>query len=184
MKNNTGMWVVIAFLVIIGAYFGYTKYSTKTPATQELEEGTDTTMMEETTETTFALDTQNDLGQSGMASIGVDANGQVVVTLALSGGEFAEPQPAHIHVGSCPEPGAVAFPLTSVVDGASVTTLEVGMDELLAADTALAINVHKSADEVSVYTACGDLPVSTMSDTSMVVEEEAMMEESKDSDLY
>jgi hypothetical protein len=81
----------------------------------------------------------------------------VSVVLSLKGGKFMAPQPAHIHVGSCPTPGAVKYPLTNVVNGKSVTMLNVSMKELLASSDKLAINVHKSAAEVTNYTACGDL---------------------------
>lgn len=106
-------------------------------------------------EITVSLMGQNDSGQSGTARL-TEENGKVMVTLSLSGGTFTQPQPAHIHMGSCPTPGEVAFPLTNVVDGKSVTTLDTTMEQLKAKG-ALAINIHKSAEESTVYTACGDL---------------------------
>jgi hypothetical protein len=106
-------------------------------------------------EMTVSLMGQNDSGQSGTAKL-TEANGQVTVTLSLNGGTFTDPQPAHIHMGSCPTPGEVSYPLTNVVDGKSVTTLDTTLDQLKAKG-ALAINVHKSAAESTVYTACGDL---------------------------
>ncbi|MBI5653026.1 MAG: hypothetical protein HZC40_21650, partial [Chloroflexi bacterium] len=64
-------------------------------------------------------------------------------------------QPAHIHEGTCPVPGAVKYPLTTVVDGKSTTTLDVKLADLLKGG--FAINAHLSAAEAAKYVACGDL---------------------------
>src|SRR5690606_31428408 len=93
---------------------------------------------------------QNDLGQSGTATFTENADGNVVVTLSMNGGTFPDPQPAHVHVGACPNPGAVKYPLANVVDGMSETTLDVTWDEIENGGEALAVNVHKSAAESSV----------------------------------
>ena len=98
---------------------------------------------------------QNDSGESGMATL-VEKDGMLTVALAMEGGPTDVPQPAHIHVGVCPDVGAVSYPLSNVVNGASETTLEVTLAQL-ESETPLAINVHKSVPEASVYTACGDL---------------------------
>lgn len=104
------------------------------------------------------LDEVNNSEQSGTAMLTEDESGNVVVRLQLSGGMYTAPQPAHIHVGACPGVGSVAYPLTNVVDGMSVTTLEgVSLADVSNVDSGLAINVHKSAEEASVYTACGEL---------------------------
>ena len=64
--------------------------------------------------------------------------------------------PAHIHPGTCdalvPQP---RFPLASVVNGTSTTEVPAGFGELLNDD--VAINLHKSNDELEVYTACVEL---------------------------
>lgn len=65
-------------------------------------------------------------------------------------------QPAHIHMGSCATLGGVKYPLTSLVNGRSETLVNVSLADLLNA-LPLAINVHKSATEVSVYVSCADL---------------------------
>jgi hypothetical protein len=116
---------------------------------------------------TVNLATQGTFGQSGTATLIENAEGKVVVTLAMTGGSFTAPQPAHIHVGSCPKPGAVKYPLTSVEDNKSVTTLDVSMQDIENSTERLAINVHKSAADSSVYTACGDLPVGAVGTTSV-----------------
>jgi hypothetical protein len=71
-------------------------------------------------------------------------------------------QPAHIHVGGCPGVGAVAFPLTNVVNGKSETTVNASLKTVLGQQHA--INVHRSAAEVAVYTACVDLPAGNVMD--------------------
>jgi len=64
--------------------------------------------------------------------------------------------PAHIHPGSCaelvPQP---EYGLENVVDGQSTTQVPASLDELLAGGQAL--NLHRSNEEMDVYTACVDL---------------------------
>jgi hypothetical protein len=102
-----------------------------------------------------ALQEQNGSGQSGTATLTVNNDGSLHVSIQLSGGS-AQPQPAHIHEGSCadlnPQP---AFPLTNVVDGSSETDVQVSLDDL--ALDSYAINVHKSEAEADTYVACGDI---------------------------
>lgn len=169
MKMNMIVWLGIAAIVVGAAYYFIT--SPRMTSQEVMEE--DAVVAQSVT---LDLTEQNDLGQSGVATLVEDVDGNLVVTLAMIGGEFTEPQPAHIHVGACPEPGAVEYPLTNVVDGESETTLDVSWADLVALGEPLAINVHKSATEASVYTACGDLPL-TESMMEEEVEEGAMMEE-------
>jgi hypothetical protein len=101
---------------------------------------------------TINLTEQNDSGQSGTAVLTPDGAGtKVVITLENAPG----PHPAHIHVGSCPTPGAVVFPLTSVVDGKSETTVAATIADIMKSPHA--INIHKSPQEIPVYTACGNI---------------------------
>jgi hypothetical protein len=154
MKSNPLLWLVLGGLVLAGIYFAVTKTPMSTSDSTEL---TKLTTPEPTALLTIPLATQSNLGQSGSASFTENPEGKVVVTLALTGGSFAAAQPAHIHVGACPTPGAVKYPLTDVVEGSSTTVLPVTWAELEAAGEKLALNVHKSAAESKVYTACGDL---------------------------
>ncbi|MBI2065161.1 MAG: hypothetical protein HYT62_03865 [Candidatus Yanofskybacteria bacterium] len=64
--------------------------------------------------------------------------------------------PAHIHSGSCANLGAVKYPLTNVVGGTSVTTIDASILQLKLS-LPLAINIHKSISEPGVYVACADL---------------------------
>ncbi len=104
---------------------------------------------------TIKLKEQNKSGQSGTAVLRAVGN-QTEVSIQLTPGPAGVDQPAHIHEGTCanlnPRP---AFPLTPVRDGRSVTTVNVKLTDLLAKP--FAINVHKSAQEISVYVACGEI---------------------------
>jgi LPXTG-motif cell wall-anchored protein len=101
---------------------------------------------------TINLSPQNDSGQTGTAVLTPDGAGtKVVLTLANAPG----PHPAHIHTGSCPTPGAVVFPLTSVTDGKSETTVAASIADIMKAPHA--INIHKSPQEIPVYTSCGNV---------------------------
>ena len=64
-------------------------------------------------------------------------------------------QPAHIHVGTCPVPGDVKYPLTSIVDGKSKTVVDAALSDLLKGG--FAINAHLSAQDIGKYVACGNL---------------------------
>jgi hypothetical protein len=64
--------------------------------------------------------------------------------------------PAHIHPGSCealvPQP---KHPLQNVVNGISTTIVRAPITELLGGS--LAVNIHRSNDDLATYTACADL---------------------------
>ena len=105
---------------------------------------------------TVDLGEENDSGESGTATL-EEKEGKVTVTVNLAGYPTdGTAQPAHLHVGACPGVGAVKYPLTSIVNGTSVTTLDVTLAQLTS-ELPLALNVHKSAAEAKVYTACGGL---------------------------
>ena len=91
-----------------------------------------------------------------LSPAGDQTNVAITLTDALSDG----PNPVHIHSGSCDNLGSVKYSLTDVVNGASVTILDLALQDLMA-DLPLAINVHKSAEELNVYLACADLKDTT-----------------------
>lgn len=149
------MYLVVLAIVLVGGvvfwkmYYQDGGYMMPAPAMP----ATELTQLEKT----IMLSEQSGLGQSGKAIINSNADGKAVVTLQMTGGTFSQSQPAHVHVGSCPTPGAVKYPLTNVVNGMSETTLDVMYDDFIKTTDKMAINVHKSAAEASVYTACGDV---------------------------
>lgn len=116
---------------------------------------TTTTSYQNVTERTISLKEQNGSGESGSAVLS-EKDGKVTVTLDMTGALEDIPQPAHIHSGSCPDVGAVAYPLTHVVNGKSVTVLDTTFAKLDAKEP-LAINVHKSVPETKTYVSCGNL---------------------------
>ncbi len=106
---------------------------------------------------TVALGGQNNSGETGTATIEAVGPNDIKVTISLTPAMGA-PEPAHIHKGTCanldPTP---AYPLNDVVNGKSETTLMISLDDL--ATGQYAINVHKSAQEIGTYVACGDIHV-------------------------
>ena len=105
-------------------------------------------------ELTIDLGELNDSGMSGTATLRA-AGDETEIVLALEGA--AGDHPSHVHSGTCndldPNP---AFPLENVdADGNSTTTIGISLEDLQAEP--FAINIHKSADEIGVYVACGEI---------------------------
>jgi hypothetical protein len=103
---------------------------------------------------TVQLGAQSGSGESGTAVLTEEGKSTRVV-IDLSNGT-TEPQPAHIHSGSCakldPTP---KYALQSVVDGKSTSMVNEPLDDLKS--EAYAINVHKSAAKIKTYVSCGDI---------------------------
>jgi hypothetical protein len=152
MNKNLLLGFIVLLVVGVG-YFFFTNSSSTPPTTPTPtgEEMTSPAM----SEFTITLADQNDSGESGTAVL-VEEDGKVKVTLSLTGAPVGVTQPAHIHVGACPDVGAVKYPLTSPVDGVSETVLNVTLDQLRS-ELPLGLNVHKSVAESSVYVSCGNL---------------------------
>jgi hypothetical protein len=107
--------------------------------------------------TLVIMEAVNNSGQKGIAALTDEAGKtKVVIDLAGSPGATGSAQPAHIHEGACPGVGQVKYPLTSLTGGKSETLLDVALSELKK-QLPLAINVHKSAQEASVYVSCGQI---------------------------
>lgn len=153
---------VLAILVLVGV-FGFIVYSSNktrtTPSTQTpspmINESVVTPSVETVKEITIMLAEENKSSQSGIATL-MEENGKVKVTLEMSGAPKGVSQPAHIHVGKCPEVGDVKYPLTSVLDGKSETILDTTFDQLKQ-QLPLGLNVHKSATQAKIYVSCGDI---------------------------
>jgi hypothetical protein len=102
----------------------------------------------------ITLRTLNDSGVTGTVSFG-DLGGRTGVEVTVNPGGNPD-MPAHIHPGTCdnltPQP---KYPLENVKNGVSKTVVPAAIDELFAGN--LAVNVHKSNDDLKTYTACVDI---------------------------
>lgn len=147
-------WLIYYFVFAkngTGYNMGSNKYDYGTPATTS--ETSPAAMGEKKT---IELAMVNNSGEYGTATL-EETNGKVTVTVNLIGYPTdGVAQPAHIHVGACPGVRAVKYSLTSIVNGTSVTTLDMTLAQLKT-ELPLALNVHKSAADSKVYTACGAL---------------------------
>jgi hypothetical protein len=105
---------------------------------------------------TVTLSEQNGSGESGTATLTKEGDKTKVVLELQGSPAMAEPQPAHIHTGSCamldPTP---KYALADVKDGKSTTTVDAKLDDLR--NGAFSINVHQSAADIQTYVACGDV---------------------------
>lgn len=103
---------------------------------------------------TVSMHAQNKSGETGSAKLTPEGADKTRVEISLKGAPSGTPQPAHIHEGSCakldPKP---KYGLENVVDGKSTTEVPVGIDKV----RGMAINVHKSGDEIKTYVSCGDI---------------------------
>lgn len=145
--------VIIGIAILVVVVVGYLIFANKpTEPVSQPEEITETPA---SSEVTVALSEQNASGESGSATM-MEVDGKVKVTLDLTGAPEGVTQPAHIHMGSCPDVGEVKYALTSPVNGVSETTLDITLDQLKS-ELPLGINVHKSETEASTYVSCGDI---------------------------
>lgn len=156
MKSSS-IIVISAVLIVLAFIVGFMigKGSTALPS-PDVSTSTVTDELREVTKfNVVRLTEQSDSGQIGIATI-TEEEGKAKVSINVVGEPDDASQPAHIHAGQCPTPGAVAYPLTNVVDGDSETILNVSYDDLMAKKP-LAINLHKSAAESNVYVDCGNV---------------------------
>lgn len=102
------------------------------------------------------LTAQNDSTQIGTAMLIDQNNNKTKVVIEINNWKPGVGQPAHVHSGACPAPSAVKYPLNNVVNGRSESMIDKPLADLLK-ELPLAVNVHKSADEVKVYVSCGDI---------------------------
>jgi len=104
---------------------------------------------------TVKLDPKNDSEQSGTATL-LPEGDQTKVVILIPNAPKGVAQPAHIHLGQCDNlDKAPKWPLEAVKDGQSTTLVPVSLDTIL--QDKVAINIHKSAAEVQIYVACGNI---------------------------
>ena len=79
---------------------------------------------------TIDLSEQFKSGMMGKATFSDEGGGKTRVVVTVAGKGIAGPLPNHIHTGSCPNPGAVLYPLNDIKNGKSDTVIGVGMSTL------------------------------------------------------
>lgn len=100
------------------------------------------------------LQEQNFSGEDGTATL--TAEGQKTRVVIQMASYAANSQPAHIHKGTCASLDATpAYPLNNVAKGKSTTVVNVRLSKLL--DGKYAINMHRSAKQLKIYVACGNI---------------------------
>jgi hypothetical protein len=101
------------------------------------------------------LETLNASGVTGTVTLMEAGDSRTRVVVSVEPGANPD-MPAHIHPGNCddlqPQP---KYPLQNVVDGSSTTIVPASLAELTAGD--LAVNLHRSNEDLGTYTACADL---------------------------
>jgi hypothetical protein len=95
-------------------------------------------------------------GQSGTATLArVNVRTKVVLDVE-PGPPEDDPQPVHIHFGNCgPNLGELRFRLTDVVGGKSTTVVDINLADMASGNNI--ITLHKSYENKSIFTACGDI---------------------------
>ena len=92
----------------------------------------------------------------GLAKFTPTTGDRTAVFVSVEPGPAGVPQPIHIHEGTCGNLGAVVHPLPDIAGGKTAPVLDVSLAELRTGN--FAINAHRSAEEIGVYVACGDIP--------------------------
>lgn len=104
------------------------------------------------------LRTLNASGVTGSVTLTAIDDGLTLVEVAVDPAGHPN-MPAHIHPGTCdelvPQP---KYPLQNVVDGVSVSEVPAPLEELMRGDVAL--NIHRSNEDMATYTACVELGAS------------------------
>ena len=104
---------------------------------------------------TIALTTLNDSGVTGTVTLTAVDDRRTRVEIMVNPAGHPD-MPSHIHPGTCtnlvPQP---KYPLLNVKDGHSVTTVPASMADLLKGG--LAVNIHRSNEDLATYTACAEL---------------------------
>ena len=142
--------IVAVVLLVVGGWY-YLSYQQPVEE-QKIEQVTEKKVPQKLV---VAFGTQNKSGQVGNA-VFEERDGKLYVKVDVFNAPKDIPQPAHIHEGSCPNPGAVKYPLTSLVNGQSETVLDITLENLLGS-LPLSVNVHKSEKDAGTYVSCGNI---------------------------
>lgn len=101
------------------------------------------------------LTTLNDSGVTGSVVLTAIDDRRTRVEIRVDPAGHPD-MPSHIHPGTCsnlvPQP---KYPLQNVRDGHSTTVITASFADLLKGD--LAVNIHRSNEDLKTYTACAEL---------------------------
>lgn len=155
MKNT---WIIVGIIVLVVLGFVLFRGGALAPEeeVQPTAPSVEVALPEVARSLTVILESQNDSGERGSATLTAVEGGIEVVLDLVEGIPVDITQPAHIHTGSCANLGGVKYPLTFPLNGNSFTALDVSLDQLLS-ELPLAVNIHKSTDEPGVYVSCGEI---------------------------
>lgn len=131
------------------------KTTINTPITTNQDQNVQGTNTIQDNQITVPLTVQNNSGENGSAML-TETDGMIRISITLNGAPADIPQPAHIHSGTCPNPGGILYDLTPLLNGQSETSLGITLSQLNS-QLPLSINVHKSDTEQGVYVACGNI---------------------------
>lgn len=124
---------------------------------------------------TFTLGPVSDPAISGTVTFAERDDDKVLVTIQLNGTQAGNTHPAHIHVNSAAETGAIILDLTAVTGagGKSETVVDVlndgtavSYEDLLALDAH--VNVHASESDLATLIAQGDIGVNELTGATKV----------------
>ena len=147
-----GIIIVVVTLVVLNL-----QTKTEEPAIRQETDQISTTSNDEGAPfgLSVPLFPRGDSEQRGGADF-FENEGKVEAVVRLENVPAGVSQPVHLHSGSCDALGKIVFPLNPVVDELSQTTLNVSGEEFQS-QLPLAVNVHKSEDELGVNIACASI---------------------------
>ncbi len=104
---------------------------------------------------TIAMHALSGSGQNGTATI-TDLGGNVRVSVSIGGEPASASEPAHVHLGRCPNIKAVpAYNVGPIVHGKGADVVKLTWAEINSGK--YAVNVHKSASDMGTYVSCGNI---------------------------
>ena len=112
------------------------------------------------TEVIVPIEELNGSGVSGDATLTDNGDGTTTIDVLVDGASGRPPDPPALRC-DCASLGDVIVPLTDVdEDGVSITTVDIPLGHNPGSEVGPhAINIHLSAEEISTYVACGDVPL-------------------------
>lgn len=148
---KTAVLIIVALFVLWFALKGSDKPINNEPVVPAVS-STATVPIGPITAKLYEQDKSGEIGTVEITPMGEKTK----VVLTMSGKKSPVSQPAHLHAGACPTPGAIKFVLNDVMNGVSETVLDTAVANLFT-ENELAVNVHKSNKEASVLVSCGDI---------------------------